>query len=386
MTSRRTELDALRGLLLVIMAITHLPTRLRSYSDQPLGFVSAAEGFVFLSAFVAGKTYSLWRLERGVHYARSRLWSRAFTLYGYHLALLGFAFTIIATLAAASARPGLTGLLGFYFDRPGMALLGGPLLLYQPPLLDILPMYIVFLLLSPLVFEWTERRGWVTVLGASLLVWTFAQLGGRRLVHTLLCDVTGFALPLEAAGAFDLLAWQLLWIGGLWCGVARPSASEWLARSRASEWLALPALVVAVVFCCLRHRIGGLSVELDAERWLGKWHLGPLRMVNFAALALLFARVVLPALGWLRIRALSLIGRALSLPGRALSLLGRASLQVFTAHLLLCLLSLGLVADENTPLSSLEEAGVLLATFGSMLFVAWRASVAQASRRYGFSA
>src|SRR5690606_7478574 len=156
-------------------------------------------------------------------------------------------------------------------------------------------------------------------------------------------------------------AWQLLWLGGLWAGVARPLANGWsaragdgLARFVASDWLAAPAFLVAIVFCCLRHRIGGLSFDVAPERWLGKWHLGPLRLVNFAALALLFARVVLPALGWLRIRALSLMGRVLSLPGRALSLLGRASLQAFTAHLLLCLLSLGLVADENTPLSSLE--------------------------------
>ncbi len=56
--SRRAELDALRGLMLVTMVLTHLPTRLRSYSDQPLGFVSAAEGFVFLSAFVAGSDCS----------------------------------------------------------------------------------------------------------------------------------------------------------------------------------------------------------------------------------------------------------------------------------------------------------------------------------------
>ena len=47
--TRRAELDALRGLLLVLMTITHLPTRYSVYSSQIFGFVSAAEGFVFLS-------------------------------------------------------------------------------------------------------------------------------------------------------------------------------------------------------------------------------------------------------------------------------------------------------------------------------------------------
>ena len=55
--SRRTELDSLRGLLLLLMALTHLPTRMSAYANQPLGFVSAAEGFVFLSAFLAGRSY-----------------------------------------------------------------------------------------------------------------------------------------------------------------------------------------------------------------------------------------------------------------------------------------------------------------------------------------
>lgn len=48
--TRRWELDALRGLMLVLMTLTHLPTRLSSPLGQPFGFVSAAEGFVLLSA------------------------------------------------------------------------------------------------------------------------------------------------------------------------------------------------------------------------------------------------------------------------------------------------------------------------------------------------
>ncbi|HKP64992.1 MAG TPA: OpgC domain-containing protein, partial [Casimicrobiaceae bacterium] len=42
---RQTELDWLRGLMLVLMTITHLPTWFSSHVGQPFGFVSAAEGF-----------------------------------------------------------------------------------------------------------------------------------------------------------------------------------------------------------------------------------------------------------------------------------------------------------------------------------------------------
>jgi hypothetical protein len=50
--ARRTEIDVLRGLMLVLITITHLPTVFSAKFSQPFGFVSAAEGFVFLSAFL----------------------------------------------------------------------------------------------------------------------------------------------------------------------------------------------------------------------------------------------------------------------------------------------------------------------------------------------
>ena len=53
----RPELDALRGLFLVWMTLTHLPTRFSDFVNQPIGFVSAAEGFVFISALLVGRIY-----------------------------------------------------------------------------------------------------------------------------------------------------------------------------------------------------------------------------------------------------------------------------------------------------------------------------------------
>ena len=52
--NRRWELDLLRGFMLVMMFTTHMPTRFSDKLGQPFGYVSAAEGFVMLSAFMAG--------------------------------------------------------------------------------------------------------------------------------------------------------------------------------------------------------------------------------------------------------------------------------------------------------------------------------------------
>jgi len=47
----------MRGLMLVWITLTHLPTSASAYVNQPFGFVSAAEGFIFLSALFTGRVY-----------------------------------------------------------------------------------------------------------------------------------------------------------------------------------------------------------------------------------------------------------------------------------------------------------------------------------------
>ncbi|HEU0198302.1 MAG TPA: OpgC domain-containing protein, partial [Nevskiaceae bacterium] len=149
---RNTGLDALRGLMLASMALTHLPTAASRWSSQPLGFVSNAEGFVFLSAFLVGVIYRRPALE-SLRAVGTPMWRRTLQLYRYQLLTLAFAFTIGAWLALAGQRPGVSNLLDWYLAHPVRALLQGALLIYQPPLMDILPIYILFLAATPLLLR-----------------------------------------------------------------------------------------------------------------------------------------------------------------------------------------------------------------------------------------
>src|ERR1700761_1506236 len=54
---RFIEFDVLRGVLLLMMSVDHSPSSLRRLTDQPLGFFSTAECFVFVSAFLAGMIF-----------------------------------------------------------------------------------------------------------------------------------------------------------------------------------------------------------------------------------------------------------------------------------------------------------------------------------------
>ena len=106
-SQRQPELDALRGLMLLLMTLAHLPTHFQVVTNQQLGFVSEAEGFVFLSAFLTGRIFGRIATESGFPTVIKRLWTRALRLYGYHLVLLGIAFTVVAAVAIHTERPSL---------------------------------------------------------------------------------------------------------------------------------------------------------------------------------------------------------------------------------------------------------------------------------------
>src|ERR1700684_4383611 len=179
---RRPELDALRGLFLVWMTLTHLPTRFSDFTNQPIGFVSAAEGFVFVSALLVGRIYMRDSLDNSSG-VRVKLWKRALQIYAYHLMMLTLVFTVAAAYALHTHKAALNNLLNFYLAHPFVAIVGSVLLLYCPPLLDILPMYVMFLFLTPLVLSAATRIGWKWILAASCTVWLLAQFGLRDLVH-----------------------------------------------------------------------------------------------------------------------------------------------------------------------------------------------------------
>ena len=208
---RRPELDALRGLFLVWMTLTHLPTRFSDFVNSPIGFVSSAEGFVFISALLVGRLYirDLLVDESGV---RVRLWKRSLKIYGYHLLMLAFAFTVAAAIAVHTHKAALVNLLDFYLAHPVVAIVGSVLLLYCPPLLDILPMYVTFLFFTPLALSAAVRFGWRRILFLSGLVWLLAQFGLRDLVHNWIVQVTHLHIPLQETGAFNLFAWQAIWM------------------------------------------------------------------------------------------------------------------------------------------------------------------------------
>ncbi|MFY3385594.1 OpgC domain-containing protein [Paracidovorax sp. MALMAid1276] len=335
--TRRWEIDALRGLMLVLMMVTHLPSRLSNPLGQPFGFVSAAEGFVLLSAYMAGMVYGRMAWRRGVAEMRRAFWRRALKVYACQAATLLFLFTVIAFIGLKFDQPAATNLMAYYLEHPRTALVWGLALVYSPPLLDILPLYILFMLASPWVMVLAWRHGWTKVMSVSVCLWLLAQFGLSEVVFHAIDAVVPIPVPYAETGSFDTWGWQLLWVLGLWLGATRndPQAPAFVFPA----WAVRVALVLALVALVWRHGLGQVPFGSNAS-WnliFDKWSLGPMRLIN------LFALVVLTLHYGPRLAA-----RTPRL--RWLETLGAASLPVFCAHLVVVLLVLSLLgADQDRP-------------------------------------
>jgi hypothetical protein len=356
---RRLEIDALRGVMLVWMTLVHVPTVLTPWVNQPFGFLSASEGFIFVSALFTGRIYYRILGRDGPWSMQRKLLQRTLRLYCFHMVLLVLLFTVAAAVARGGHAPALAHLLSYYFSvGPIRALRDGLLLLYRPPLLDIIPLYVTFLFLSPFLLLIGGRRAqrWRYLLAVSAAVWIAAQFGVSRLLYTGLADCCHVHVPITEMGAFNLWGWQLMWTFGMWCGVrwARGDlhAERWAERA----WI--PALCVALLLLGLRYaetvytQITG--VDPGPMALIDKWHFGVVRLVDFAAVATLvirFHRMLEP------------------LAVRPFVLLGQSSLYVFCAHFLFCFAGLAMSGDADHVLGWPQFA-LLAVTFASLLGVA----------------
>lgn len=351
---RLPELDALRGLFLVWMTLTHLPTQFSDFVNQPFGYISSAEGFVSLSALLIGRLYIRKMMEDPVG-VRAHLWRRSFKLYAYHLFLLAFAFTVAASWAVHAHRAAITNLLTFYLSHPGVAITGSVLLIYCPPLFDILPMYVLFLFLTPLFLKAALRFGWKTVLAVSGAIWLLAQFGLRDIVHNWVVHLTHLQIPLQETGAFNLFAWQAVWIVGLWFGSL--SAHHAIPLNRVPRWAVAVCAAVCVFFFCARH--GWLGPHLGDQAFgllVDKWQIGALRVIN------LFSFVIVA--WWLR-RYL-----AAAVAHEPFLTLGKASLQVFCAHLFFVFGGLFLLYGEVEQLHGWTAIILIAVTYVCLFLVA----------------
>ncbi|MBV8073654.1 MAG: OpgC domain-containing protein [Acidobacteriaceae bacterium] len=375
---RLTELDILRGFLLLWMTLTHLPTKASIISNQTFGFVSGAEGFIFLAAFMMGQLEHRIEQKHGWSGTMRDLRKRTLRVYLYHCGLLAIAFTLVSEIGVRFQREALMNLLSYYHSSPKEAIIAAVLLEYRPSLLDILPMYVIFMLLTPLARAIARRWSWDPVIYISIGVWIAAQFGLRGWLYRQ-GDLFGLSVPETSTGAFDLYAWQLLWMVGLALGsiyadvVSGEASSATRREAHIPAWVLRLSIALAVCFLCLRYMPLDRWIQPDVYGWLiDKWHLGPARVINFSAMAIVLVRY------GARIANLAVF--------KPLVLLGQASIEVFSVHVLCCIAgdALSHEADPNLPWP--EQTVLLIVTITALFVTGWLRRKSKAAEKKSLEA
>lgn len=326
--SRYRSLDFWRGACLMMMATYHAYSPLPAYAV--VGFFDAAAGFILIAGLVVGYGY---RLHTPTDFRRQdrRIYRRAANIWLAHVG------TVLVLLTALQAFPYTVGDIW-----PWSTLLDGELwpslvkyasLVYQTRFLDILPMYCFFLVLAPAAVRLLARGQAHWVLLVSLGLWLTVQIG-PGFPGLVQWASAGHLHP--SAGAFDWMAWQVLFFGGTVIGFR---AEPLLTRSRTARRILLTVCAAVVAVFLLLHHLpwwvhSPLASALIPEALVEtlwpiqrdplfkeltrKGILGPLVVVNFAAFAYLLWWI---ALRWPRL-----------FRWRWLELVGRHSLSVFVFH------------------------------------------------------
>lgn len=316
---RNAALDTIRGGLLVIMALNHIPSVFWRLTQQPFGFVTAAEGFVFLAGLVVGLIYSKRWEKLGAKTTSRALITRAFVIYKAHLAcIIGILLWMHLYVRSTGSPHPPVGSPWLWMQKPWESLLATLFLVQQPGLLDVLPTYFGFLMITPLVL-WALMRGkFKTVFSVSFTIWALTNYFDPP---------RPTVIGMINTGAFNFGAWQFLYVMGTIAGVAwaKGLLPVWQPRKAVIAFL---IAAVALLSACSHQ---WLTLGLSHETWFtltNKNNLAPVRVINVALLIVL-------AYYWLR-------GRRDDLGLPSLALLGRHSLAVFSVHCVVAMVILGL--------------------------------------------
>lgn len=172
MMKRENAFDALRGLFLMVMALNHDGGPLSRFTHESFGFVSAAEGFIFLSGLATGWVYATLAGPSAPSLAQ-RTFRKARRIYLYQTVSLLFVMTLVGLFPLQAAESRWFDLLLIVHEQPLVAVLLGATLLYRPTFFDILPMYTLLMLVTPFVIRRYQAGKSTAVLLASFSLWIF---------------------------------------------------------------------------------------------------------------------------------------------------------------------------------------------------------------------
>ena len=351
---RDLRLDLLRGVGLWMIYLDHIPDDVVSWLTlRNYGFCDAAEFFVFISGYLLGFIYVPIVAAGQFMPALKRLWLRVWQMYVAHI-LLFLVFTAqIARTVRRWDNP-------MYKDEFNVAnflahpdeLIGKALTLqYKPVDLDVLPLYIVLVAVSPFVVWCLVRRPNLTLF-ASAALYVLARYFDWNLP----------SYPKGATWYFNPFAWQLLFFFGAWCGCGGVAQISKFVQSRIVFSIAIAWIAFAFFIVMTWH--SALLASL-VPQWLikmiypiDKTNLDMLQLTHFFALIAMISRYLKRDWGGLKSNLLS-----------PLVLCGQHSLPLFCLGVFLSFGAHWILVQWNS--AFIEQIAVSLAGMAIMTAAAW---------------
>jgi hypothetical protein len=290
------RLDLFRGLALWFIFIDQIPNNIASWiTVRNYGFSDATEILIFISGYTAAFAYGQALRDRGLVVAGARILRRAWQIYIAHMFLFTIYMAQIAYVAHSFENPLYAEEMNIldFLKQPDVTIVQALLLKFKPVNMDMLPLYIVLLLLFPPVLWLLLRQPTVALAFSVLLyvlIWEF-----------------GWNLPAYPSGAwyFNPFAWQLLFVFGGWCALG---GAQRLAPALRSP-IALAVAAVYLIFgFVINLTVSFPQLGVYVPKWLSdvihpidKTNLDVLRFAHFLALAALTVYFVPPT--WPRLKS-----------------------------------------------------------------------------------
>lgn len=205
---RDLRLDFFRGLALLCIFIDHIPeTWLSIFTIRITGLYDAAEIFIFISGYTAGIVYGRIMAQAGILIMTLRVLQRVWQLYVTHVFLFVLFMALLGNMTDTINNPIYAEEFraADFIKEPGIAIAQALSLQFQPDFMDILPLYIVLLIMLPVFLIGLARMQWL-VLALSFGLWLLVQFN------------KGIALPTypdpDTKWFFNPFAWQFLFLFG----------------------------------------------------------------------------------------------------------------------------------------------------------------------------
>ena len=348
-------IDFWRGFALLMIFIDHVPENVFQYVTQKnFGFSDGAELFVFLSGVSVVLAYGMRFFDGETVGAVRALLRRAFTLYWVQLLISLLIIAIFASAAALWNEDDLLEDADTVVSNPLQTTAAMLALLHQLENANILPLYIVLLLMTPLLLA-LARRDDRLMLAASAGIYLAARALSLNLP----------TWPVEGTWFFNPIAWQLIFAIGIVAGRRLKRGGIAYDARLFAACLAIVAIAAVVRTDALGYA-SGLWQHVHDVLDCGKTDLGLARLVHFLALAYIVYHSGLTAL----------MRRTQAFP--PLCLIGRYGLPVFAAGTVLS--AMGEVVETRAEAFSHEVAfgaaivggGILMHYLVARGLAAWR--------------